>query len=342
MIQRKTSRTRRSGRQVLQLRVTTPRIMWFGLRDLLLRGLKWLLVGGLAGCAAWGAMIGLRHAFLENEDFRLRAIDLNPNRAMDERRLVELTGIDLKGSLFAVDIGKMERTLEALPELVEARVERKLPGTLVVRVRERVPVAWLDCAAHGLRGRDAGGGMLIDPGRVVFPCVERMREQAEVLPVIVLGDPATPRPAAGEPLASAELERCFRLLRAAVPAAKAGGWSVARVAQANRWSMRLTTGDQVEAVFGLGDHERQLEDLGLVLAHAGGRGQRIASVNLIPERNIPVSLFEPAPPRAIPVDGDFLPPLPPEDQPAAEPPAAAPPVPPTRAERDLRSLLNRG
>jgi hypothetical protein len=335
MFKRKTSRPRRADRQVLALRVTTPRIVWFRLRDLAWCGLKWSFGLALAAAAVWGAAHGLRRAFLENEDFRLQAIDLNPNRVLDERALVEWAGIDLKGSLFAVDIDRVERVLEARPELVDARVERKLPGTLVVRVHERVPLAWLECPAHGLTGRDPAAGMLLDPNRVLFPCVPGMRAQSGRLPVLALQDPATPRPVAGRPIASPELERCLRLLRKALPVAEAGGWTIDRMTQANAWSLRLTTGDGVEAVFGLGDHERQLADLGAVLAHAAARGQQLATVNLIPERNLPVTLGGP-PQRAIPVEGDFLPPLPPEG------PVARPPAVPDRVERDLKALLNRG
>lgn len=336
MFKRKTSRSRHAHRQLLALRVTTPRIVWFRLRDLAWRGLKLLTVAALFGGAVWGATLGLRRAFLENEDFRLRSIDLNDNRAMDERRLVECTGINLKGSLFAVDLDAVEQRLEALPELVEARVERQLPGTLVVRVRERVPLAWIECPARGINGRDPARGLLLDPNRVPFPCVARMRSQAATLPVIALQDPATGEPVPGRPLDSPELERCLRLLRKATPAAAAAGWTVDRVCQTTPWSLGLRTGQGVDAVFGLGDHERQLADLGAALAHAEARGQVLATINLIPERNLPVTLRGEPVPRAIPVDEDYLPPLPPEN------PATAPPAAPGRADRDLRSLLDRG
>jgi hypothetical protein len=332
MTKRRTNKQRRAGRQALTLRVTTPRIVWFGLLDWLGRGCKLLALAAALGGLVWAAALGLRRAFLENDDFRLREIALTPNRALDERRLVELTGIDLAGNLFAVEIDRVQRTLEALPELVSARVERQLPGTLHVRVAERQPIAWIESPAHGIAGRDPQAGLLIDAGRIVFPCVERMRPHAEPLPVVVLADPGLARPEAGRPLASAELERCLRLLDKALPSARQGGWTVARVAQANAWSLSLTTGDGVEAVFGLGDHDRQLADFAAVLAHTVARGQRLATINLIPERNIPATLHGEAPPRAIPVEEDYLPPLPPEGPLEAAPPAgtAADPLQPLR------------
>jgi hypothetical protein len=67
-----------------------------------------------------------------------------------------------------------------------------------------------------------------------------------------------------------------------------------------------------------------MADLKAALGHARAKGQQIASIELIPERNLPVVLHGDATPRAILVDE----------------PEAAPPAPDRRA-RDLEKLIHR-
>ena len=71
--------------------------------------------------------------------------------------------------------------------------------------------------------------------------------------------------------------------------------------------------------------ESGVESLRAALDHAGEKGYVIATINLIPKFNIPITLREPsAPPRAIPVSA-----------------VANPPTAPARRARDLNNLLNR-
>ena len=97
------------------------------------------------------------------------------------------------------------------------------------------------------------------------------------------------------------------------------------ISQANAWSLNLVTRSGTTATFGLGDHARQLEYLGRALDHARRKGYEIGTINLIPRRNIPITLStDTPPPRAIPVSEEAL-----EDTPA-------------RGQADdLRTLLNR-
>nr|MCU0626302.1 FtsQ-type POTRA domain-containing protein [Gemmatimonadaceae bacterium] len=69
-----------------------------------------------------------------------------------------------------------------LPLVAEAEVDRRLPGTLVVRIAERTPVA-LVAGASGLRAVDTAGTILpIDPvvSTVDAPVVSRARAARDV------------------------------------------------------------------------------------------------------------------------------------------------------------------
>ena len=59
--------------------------------------------------------------------------------------------------------------LKALPGIEDARAERHLPGTLMVRVVPRTPRAWISCPEAGLSEVRRAGAMLVDRGGVAYP-----------------------------------------------------------------------------------------------------------------------------------------------------------------------------
>jgi hypothetical protein len=324
MFKRRTSRVSHR-RQVIELQahVMSPRIAWFGLLKSFRKLAKTALVLGLIAGAVWGAKLGIRRGLIENKEFRLQAIELTPNPAVDEHRLVEVAGINLAGSLFECDVATIESRLRALPEVAAATVHREFPGTLKVEIAARQPHAWIASATHDIPPRDPARGLLVDDAGFAFHCPPRLRESAADLPVYHLGQGGE-APAAGKTVRHPEFDRLAALhhiARRELP--EADRW-IDSLRQNRRWSLELVGRDGTAARFGLGGHERQIADLKAALEHARSRDQRIASIELIPERNLPVVLRGDSAPRAILVDE----------------PAAAPATPDRRA-RDLETLIHR-
>jgi len=324
MFKRRTSQVSHR-RQVIELQahVMSPRIAWFGLLKSLRKLARTALVLGLIAGALWGAKLGIRRGLIENKEFRLQAIELTPNPAVDEHRLVEVAGINLAGSLFECDASAIESRLRALPEVAAATVHREFPGTLKVEVSARQPHAWIASSTHGIPPRDPARGLLVDATGFAFPCPPRLLESAAQLPVYHLGEGGE-APVAGKTVIHPEFARLAALHQVArrdLP--EADRW-IDSLRQNRRWSLEIVGRDGTAARFGLGDHDRQMADLKAALEHARSRDQRIASIELIPERNLPVVLRDHSAPRAILVDE----------------PAAAPTTPPRRS-RDLETLIHR-
>lgn len=306
-MRRKTSRTHRRTRQsVLEVRVMSPRIAWHGFLKLL-GGLTKLacLLAVLTGIG-YGIWRGIQHTFYNNPDFRLQVIDLNTNPVIDEAGLIELAGIDLtvETSLFDVDVDETKRRLEALPALVEARVERHLPGTLVVRVSNRSPSSWVAVTGSDLSRVRHAGGLLVDLDGYCYPCPPMQLQEAQKLPIILLTANDQHPLEAGRTITHPQLERCVKLLNAAREAdAQSPRW-IQSIRQANDWSLRLVTRQGASATFGLSNHAVQIEKLQAALDHAAKKGYLIDTINLIPKFNVPITVRrENRPPRAIPVSG---------------------------------------
>ena len=295
---------RHSRQNVLQVRVMTPRIAWLGFLGFFGKLTKLACVAAILAAIGWGVWRGMKVTFYRNPDFRLKVIDLNPNPAIDELGVASVIGIDLalNPSLFDVDVSSAANKLMGLPEIIDANVERHLPGTLVVRVTPRVPKAWIRCKASGMTEVRKTGGMLVDQDGVAYQCPESQIGLAARLPVIDLSDEEAEKPCIGKRIERPELERALALLKAASEADSQSMSWIDTIRQANKWSLELVTREGTTAVFGLGDHSRQIENLRAALAHAGSRGYVIDNINLMPKYNIPITIrSEAKPPKAIPV-----------------------------------------
>jgi hypothetical protein len=326
MAKSRTSKTRRHSRsQILEVRVMSPRIAWFGfLKFAGSLGKIACILAVIAGLG-WGAWLGVKRAFYQNPDFSLRIIDLNPNPVIDELGLAEAAGIDLNANLFEIDVAKVTAKLQALPGISAAHVERHLPGKLVVRVTPRTPKAWISCADAGLSEARQVGSLLVDRQGIAYPCPERQLETAKNLPVIELPRSETCPIVAGEAVPHAELKHCFRLLDSASEADSEAVHWIESVKQVNEWSLLLVTRGGVSATFALGDHSRQISNLRAAMANSTEKGYAINTINLIPKHNVPITLrSETAAPRAVPVT-----------------PPSAGKNREDRRSRDLNTLLNR-
>ncbi|HEX5790806.1 MAG TPA: FtsQ-type POTRA domain-containing protein [Luteolibacter sp.] len=296
MKHRTSSRTRRRQQpNVLEVRVMSPRLAWLGLLRFLGVAAKIAVVLAILGGAGYGIWKGVHHTFHQNPDFRLQVIDLNANPVIDEAGLIALAGIDLSSqtSLFDIDVNRTRQRLEELPAVLSARVERHLPGTLLVRLDCRTPKAWVATTGSGNPGGlRVADGLLIDATGWVYPCPERQIEESKKLPVILLGaDPAHPI-ASGKCLEHPELRFCMKLLQASEAADPQSLQWIESIRQANEWSLRLVTRQGTSATFGLSDHEAQIRKLRLALDHSAQKGYVIDTINLIPRFNVPITVRE--------------------------------------------------
>lgn len=323
-MRRQTRKASHSSRHnVLHARVWSPRLFCFGFLKFLLRLTLVASVVALIGGIGWGIHLGIQRAFYDNADFTLQEVDLNPNQAIDEMDLVKITGLNLRVNLFRIDLKAITRSLASVPQIADVRVERRLPGTLVVRVTARTPRAWIACPSADLPAERKVGAMLVDSHDTAYPCSERQFEGAAKLPIVVLPARSNEPITCGGKIRQPELQRCLRLLTTTSEVDPESLCWIDTLKQSNAWSLDLTTRTGTVATFGLRDHARQVSNLHAALNHAASKGYSIATINLIPKENVPVTVSGgDAPPKAIPV---------------AEPADARP----SRRSRDLKPVPNR-
>lgn len=131
------------------------------------RGRRWgrivsvaVLALAAAGSPWWG-----RAALSRLEFFRVRHVRIQGVRFLAPSELVLHLGVDTTASVWD-PLDPLTARVRTHPLVEDATVRRSLPGTLVVRVTEKVPVALVP-ARGGFAAYDADARVLpIDPSRV--------------------------------------------------------------------------------------------------------------------------------------------------------------------------------
>lgn len=105
----------------------------------------------------WAPLLMRRMAF-----FHVKRVEIIGARYVPPAEILARLHVDTNVSVWD-PLGKLARRVETHPEVKSAKVERKLPGTLIVEVVERTPVALVP-SANGFRVFDERGVLLpIDP-----------------------------------------------------------------------------------------------------------------------------------------------------------------------------------
>ncbi len=297
MFQKKTSRrTRRSHDRMLELRVSSPRILMF---EWLRFGGKVLKVGFLmliVGAAAFMLKSAWNKLFLNNlEEFGLAKITLTTfdgaaPKFLYERRVAEVTGLIVNGgqTIFQFDTDEVQSQLLALPEISKVDVTRRLPDCFEIKIKERVPIAWIVCPALGLQEKSPEKGLLIDRDGIPFRCASySIFEFAKELPAIYSNQLPEESVRPGTMITHEGLNEARKLIIGMTEVLDDFEKPESVIIE-DEITLKVHTRSRTVATFSFFDQKRQIENFKKLTHHAREKGEQLASVNLIPYRLVPV------------------------------------------------------
>jgi cell division protein FtsQ len=103
------------------------------------RGLPWRAVA--IGCAAAVALGAAGDGLVHSPLVETHAIAVRGISQLSAQRVLKIAELGGTVNVFFLDTGAIEHRLESDPWIASATVERRLPHTVMVSIRERVPVA---------------------------------------------------------------------------------------------------------------------------------------------------------------------------------------------------------
>jgi cell division septal protein FtsQ len=245
-----------------------------------------LILSGV-GALVFLGKTGLRRLFWENPVYAVSDLRVSTDGMLTRAQVLELLELEEGRNIFSVDVERMRATLEGLPQVDRAEVRRMLPDRVEVRIVERQPVAWVAATAEAELG--VKGQALLVNGRGYALQTRKVLPEYLSLPMIVGVNMEDIAP--GQKLPNAELLAAVELIRLS---AGDGRWLPRIVDVSKGYCLMVTDQRKARVTFGFENLEEQLNRLGQLLETVEPMQRDLQTVNLMLERNIPVT-FAPAP-----------------------------------------------
>jgi len=294
MFLKRKTKNRRLGREhVLDVKLRSSQVRKARLRLLAISfGAVFMLFFGFY--MLWrGGEWALARFVYENKAFAIQQLDVQTDGVIAVNQLCLWGGLKPQENLLALDMARVKRSLEQVPAVQSASIERILPQTLRIRVIEREPIAQVNVP----RPRAGGGGVetvvfqLDADGYVMLPIEARQRSNpltfsGDALPVVSGVDPRELQP--GRRLDGPAFQAALQLIVAFQQSPMAGLAGLKWIDISLPEVLTVRTGQASEITFGLEDLEQQLRRWRAIFDYGQKFGKAIATLDLAITNSIPL------------------------------------------------------
>lgn len=248
------------------------------------------VAAAVVGLLAWGTWLGvqkgMQEMFWENSNYRITAISFeSTGETLKAERVLARLRIVKGQNLLAIDIQQIRHDLESLPMVEKAEVSRELPGRLIIRITERVPVANISVTGNDLRYQIDSHAVIMDLS--VFQKNPDFKARLESLPNLVGANLFDLK--IGRAASSPEIDLALRLIKKTQQIELGVDLDIDSIDVAKHGIITVMTSDHTAIKFNGNDLDRQLRRLAVILDDAHQRGAHIATIDLTVGKDVPVT-----------------------------------------------------
>lgn len=241
----------------------------------------------IGGC--WiGGKEALRRFVFENPDYAIADVKFATDGTLTRDQVLKTGDLSEGRNIFLVNLGKARTEIEKMPQVENVEVARTLPNRLTVTVTERRPIAWVVSRADE-DPTVSEKAFLIDARGMLMKTKAKLEEY---LHFPVISGVRTENLMAGERVTTTEMQAALELIRQTSDSTR---FQARHVDLSKGYCLVVTAHSHAKIVFGLDRIDAQLTRLHRYLARAATDQKEIQTVNLIVERNTPVTFVEPPP-----------------------------------------------
>src|SRR6202011_4865705 len=259
------------------------------------RVLVWLskiaLVLALAVAAYFGVREGARHFFFDNPDYQLKAINVQTDGTLNREQILNVAGLREGENVFRVNLAQVRDRLQDLPWVDEVQVVRKLPAEVDIRILERKPIAWISREKEVSDPFASDAAFLVDARGVLMKEKELL---PEYLGLPLISGCTSESLDAGKTVQSPEAKSALELLRLSTRSFMQTRFQIREIDISKGYCLVVTDKNHSRVTFGFDNLDTQLQRLEQFLIYSDDAHRELATVNLLVQRNIPVTFAKPA------------------------------------------------
>jgi cell division septal protein FtsQ len=335
----------RRQQHLLDVKVRSRKAVAHRNRRVLVVFSKIVLVIALLSGIYVGARFAAKRFFLENSDYRLTNIEVQTDGTLQREQILNVANLHEGENIFRVNLASVHDRLQELPQVDEIEVVRKLPAEIDIRIVERKPIAWITSEKQVADPFASEAAFLVDARGALMKEKKLLPEYLGLPLILGCGSESLE---AGKIVASPETEAALELLRLSTRSFMQTRFQIREIDVSKGYCLMVTDKNHSKVTFGFDNIDLQLQRLEQFLIYSDDAHREIATVNLLVQRNIPVTFQKPATevinetiqpeesPRvmkAIPIDA------PPKPSVASSPPKPRKPKPPATSTARPRPSL---
>lgn len=237
------------------------------------------------------ARAGARRFFFENPDYRLNVIEAQTDGTLQREQILQTAGLREGENIFRVHLARVHDRLQQLPQVDEVQVVRKLPGEIDIKITERKPVAWITGEKQIPDPFSSEAAFLVDARGVLM---KEKKLLPEYLGLPLISGCLSESLVAGRVVESFEAKTALELLNLSTRSFMQTRFQIREIDVSKGYCLLATDKNHTQVTFGFNNLETQLQRLEKFLVYCDDSKQELATVNLMVERNIPVTFTKTA------------------------------------------------
>jgi len=284
--QRVSNTRQRRQQHLLDVRVRSHKATQHRNRRILVVLSKIVLVLGLVLGMVVGVRYGAKRFFFENPDYQLSQIEIQTDGTLQRDQVLKAAETREGGNIFGVNLAQVRDRLLQLPQVDEVQVTRKLPGEIDIRIVERKPIAWITSDKQISDPFASEVAFLVD-ARGVLMKEKKLLPEYLGLPLITGCTSESLEP--GKTVGSFEAKAALELLRLSTASFMQTRFQIREIDVSKGYCLVVSDKNHSRITFGFDNLEPQLQRLEQFLVYADDSKQELATVNLLVQRNIPLT-----------------------------------------------------
>lgn len=281
------SNTRQRRQQhLLDVRVRSHKATQHRNRRVLVIVSKVLLAAVVCVGVVLGVRFGAKRLFFENPDYQLTQIEVQTDGTLQRDQILKAADLHDGENIFSVNLAQVRDRLQQLPQVDEVQVIRKLPGEIDLRIVERKPIAWITSDKQISDPFASEVAFLVDARGVLM---KEKKLLPEYLGLPLITGCTSESLEAGKIVESLEAKAALELLRLSTRSFMQTRFQIREIDVSKGYCLVVSDKNHSRVTFGVDNLESQLQRLEQFLVYADDSKRELATVNLLVQRNIPVT-----------------------------------------------------